>query len=216
MTLPKITVNKVADNIYQLDFATQRAVASTFLRFQEYYESSEFKGRVFTLDEYKKWYAGRYGSFSYYNDWNGFNIPGEILEPFQKGLFDPLSKREQVLLESIENIRNHNDSFYLLGTHKKANYVISHEIAHGLWYLNTKYRNLMKAHIKELPFLTLCQIAVFLKSKSYHPDVIEDETHAYLLTDVKKLTAIGVDISCHANVIETMQKTYNKFSIIPL
>jgi hypothetical protein len=84
-------------NIHLLVFDNQYDLASTFLRFQEHYESPEFAGKVFTLDEYKNWYinhsprASKDGVFTYYEDWNGFNIPSKILKPFYGGKFSPLS-----------------------------------------------------------------------------------------------------------------------------
>jgi len=56
------------------------------LRFEEYYESPRFKGRIFTFDEYRKWYVKnspkgkKTGRFTYYSDWSGFNIPSYALK----------------------------------------------------------------------------------------------------------------------------------------
>ena len=66
---------RLADGIYLVRFDSQYALASTFLRIQEHYESSRFRGRVFSLEDYMDWYAGRFGAFTYYQDWSGFKRP---------------------------------------------------------------------------------------------------------------------------------------------
>jgi hypothetical protein len=82
---PKIIKRRVAKGIYLVRFATQYELSSTFLRFQEHYESPRFHGRVFSLEEYMDWYATRYGNFTYYQDWAGFNVPSTAFRPFLCG-----------------------------------------------------------------------------------------------------------------------------------
>ena len=90
-----IIKHKVADGIYLLRFKTQYELTSTFLRVQEHYESPQFHGRIFTLEQYMDWYVARYGSFSYYQDWSGFNVPSTAFQPFYDGKFDPLTEKEK-------------------------------------------------------------------------------------------------------------------------
>ena len=68
-----ITKHKIADGIYLLRFETQYEVTSTFLRVQEHYESPQFHGRIFTLEQYMDWYVAENGAFTYFQDWSGFN-----------------------------------------------------------------------------------------------------------------------------------------------
>jgi len=98
----KIAKTNIRENIFLLDFETQEELTSTFLRFQEFYESPEFQGKIFTLQEYKAWYTKLKGKFSYYTDWGGFNIPSRILESFYKGKFDPLSEAEKQFLDMFK------------------------------------------------------------------------------------------------------------------
>jgi hypothetical protein len=87
----RISTHKIADGIYLLRFKTQYELTSTFLRVQEYYESPRFQGRIFTLEQFMDWYAAQYGSFSYFEDWSGFNVPSTAFQPFFDGKFDPLT-----------------------------------------------------------------------------------------------------------------------------
>ena len=50
-------VREAAPGIFVIRFRSQYELASTFLRFQEHYESARFKNRVFTLEEFMDWYA---------------------------------------------------------------------------------------------------------------------------------------------------------------
>ncbi|HVY01919.1 MAG TPA: hypothetical protein VHA12_04110, partial [Candidatus Nanoarchaeia archaeon] len=94
-------LREIYPNIFHIQFSTRLLLTSTFLRFQEHYESPKFRGKIFSLEEYKKWYISNSpkgketGKFTYYEDWSGFNIPGHVLEPFFQGKFDPLSLEEQ-------------------------------------------------------------------------------------------------------------------------
>src|SRR5262245_26903475 len=95
----KIAKYKVADAIYLLVFETQYELASTFLRFQEHYESPKFRKKIFSLEEFMDWYGQENkGKFSYFKDWAGFNIPSTEFEPFLEGKFDPLLEKEKRLM----------------------------------------------------------------------------------------------------------------------
>ena len=100
----KIVKRRVAKGIYLLSLKTQYELAATFLRVQEHYESPKFHGRIFSLEQYMDWYAARYGNFTYYKDWSGFNVPSTAFAAFYRSKFDPLSEKEKQLLRLIENL----------------------------------------------------------------------------------------------------------------
>ena len=83
----KIKFSEIIPNIFWFNFDTQEECAKTFCRFEEYYESPFWQGKIFTLDEYKEWYIKTYGQWSYYTDWSGFNIPDYAFKPFFDGKF---------------------------------------------------------------------------------------------------------------------------------
>ena len=99
------------------------------LRIQEHYESSRFRSRVFTLEEYMDWYAERFGAFTYFEDWSGFNVPSTAFEPFYEGRFDPLSEKERRLLRLFERERA---PFYVIGITSDDD--LQHELAHALYF----------------------------------------------------------------------------------
>ena len=138
----KFEKRKVTNKIHLLVFDSSEELASVFLRFQEYYESPEFRGKVFSLEDFKGWYTKnspsgmKTGEFKYYSDWNGFNVPSSILESFRDGSFDPLSKEERKFLDMF---RDEKEPFYVIGVLKGGDGFddsMRHEIAHGMFYTN--------------------------------------------------------------------------------
>jgi hypothetical protein len=164
---------KLTDGIFLVRFDTQYALASTFLRIQEHYESQRFRNRVFSLEEFMDWYAGRFGAFTYYQDWSGFNVPSAALAPFYEGRFDPLLRKEQRLLRLLEHERG---PFYVIGI--AADIDLEHELAHALYFVRPEYRNAVRAAMRQYDTSALKRR---LANMGYHRSVLTDEAHAYLV-----------------------------------
>jgi hypothetical protein len=180
----KINKRRVAKGIYLLRFKTQYELAATFLRVQEHYESPRFHGRIFSLEQYMDWYAERYGNFTYYQDWSGFNVPSTALAPFYDGKFDPLSEKEKRLLRLFRNLR---ERFYIIGVYDAgAKSSLTHELAHGLFFTDAAYRQAVR---KAMRGYDTSPIAKRLVEAGYAHHVIPDETQAYLVAPSGKLGA---------------------------
>src|SRR3972149_11672005 len=99
-------LERITEDIFSLSFNSQVEMSSAFLRFSEHYESPEFRGKIFTVEEFKQWYiqdAIKRGwqtkqKFTYCTSWEGFMVPSETLQPFYEGKFNPLSVQEQKFL----------------------------------------------------------------------------------------------------------------------
>lgn len=189
-----MNIIEVFPSIFHLHFPTRFLLTSTFLRFQEHYESPEFRGKIFTLEEYKKWYISNSpkgkesGEFTYYQDWSGFNIPGTVLEPFFEGKFNPLTEQEQKILDTFRHLRG--KAFYIIGTfgNRVPIDTLNHEIAHGFFSTNPHYKVEALQITHTLAPESRQALIVYLKSRGgYHESVFEDEIHAYLLTVFDKL-----------------------------
>ncbi|NQZ84606.1 MAG: hypothetical protein HRU03_02710 [Nanoarchaeales archaeon] len=201
LKIKKINISK---NIILLVFKNQLEITSTFLRFQEHYESPKFRNKIFTLDEYKLWYTSIKGKFSYYTDWNGFNIPSHILTPFYNKQFKDLTSAENQILELLKNKK---EEFYIIGIHKNSRnlkQVLKHETAHGLFYTNKEYKDKIQDKLKQYKLDKLKKS--LLNSGGYHSEVIEDETHAYSLDyQVGYLTKIPIFLHFK------LKRIYNKY-----
>ena len=168
-----MTKIKIADRIYLVRFPTQYQLASTFLRVQEHYESSRFRNRIFTLEAYMDWYAAKFGAFTYFEDWSGFNVPSIALEPFKKGRFNPLLKKEHRLLRLFRNERH---PFYIIGVASDEN--LKHELAHALFFTRPEYKRAVLAAMRGYDTSALARS---LGRMGYHRHVLPDEVHAYLV-----------------------------------
>jgi hypothetical protein len=158
-----------------LAFKQRRKMALTLLRFQEHYESPKFKGTVFTLAEYKAWYRSVRGSFSYADDWAGFNFPDPILKPFRAGRFDPLTSAEREVLEALARQKGR---FYVIATAQGNQRALEHELAHAFYYLRPAYRRRSLANQKGGDFSDL--IERLKEGEGYDPMVFQDEIQAIL------------------------------------
>ena len=173
----KIVKHRISDAIYLLRFKTAYQLASTFLRIQECYESPHFHGRVFTLEQFMDWYAAKNKNkeFTYFDDWDGFNVPSTAFEPFYKGRFNPLLEKEKRLLHELRNL-NVKDRFYVIGV--ASNKALKHEIAHALFFTDDRYRAAVCAAMRR--FDTSALRARILK-EGYARHVVDDETQAYII-----------------------------------
>lgn len=178
---------RIHESIYLVEFPTQYQLAATFLRFQEYYESKRFHGRVFSLEEYMDWYAKQYGNFTYYEDWSGFNIPSAVLKPFREGQFDPLLRKERELLDLFAD---RTDDFYMVGVTGNGGGIdpdtTRHELAHALFNTHDVYRTAVRRKLREYD---TSKIKRLLEDHGYWKHVLEDEVHAYLLTNDSTIPA---------------------------
>jgi len=180
-------LEQITETISHVNFPTRKGLLSTFLRFQEYYESPKFRGKIFSLEEYIEWYKAEKGAFTYYEDWDGCNIPSHVLQPFYEGKFDPLSDKEKGFLELF---RERGGIFYVLGTHGNANAeALKHEIAHGLYYTIPEYRQEVDAVLAKVD---LRKIKKDLLETGYCEEVLQDEAHARLLNEYKELKQEGI------------------------
>lgn len=168
-------INQILPNVFLVKTTTKQDLGRIFLRFQEHYESPFFKGKIFSLEEFEKWYTDEYGEFTYYEDWDGFNIPSNILEPFKKGQFGELSDFERDFLNHFSNIEG---TFYVIGSNDDQD-TLEHEICHALFYIDDIYRKNVSELINN-NINSLRSVFNKMKDMGYHDDVALDEVHAYV------------------------------------
>jgi hypothetical protein len=225
-------IDAVTNDIILITTDTQAELANIFIRFQEYYESPlpEIKGKVFTLGMLRAAYSRDSrrsksgGGFTYIpgnffeGDWNGFNIPSYALDPFIKGLFDPLTPQEQ---DMITLFGCREGSFYIIGVHeeKGTDYALNHEIAHGLFYTVPAYRRAVEKILNEHELSDFQQLVVGM-GYADDPYILTDETHAYLGVDFEWMKKNKSDLlskceictenlqSCSSRLVELFNQHY--------
>lgn len=195
-----MTKTKIADGIFLVRFPTQYELAATFLRIQEHYESSRFRSRVFTLEEYMDWYASEFGAFTYFEDWSGFNVPSTAFEPFNEGQFDPLLYKETRFLRRF---RNDRPPFYVIGIASDAD--LKHELAHALFFTRPDYKRAVLATLRDYDTSALKKE---LAGMGYHKHVLTDEVHAYLVAPAGSLGGA----KSLAPARKTLQAIYRRYA----
>lgn len=184
MSKIKITKKKIAKGVYLLRFKTQYELAATFLRIQEYYESPRFHGRSFSLEQYMDWYAEQHGNFTYYQDWDGFNVPSTALQPFYDGTFDPLSEKEKQFLRLFKGLQ---ERFYVIGVHDAGvKDSLTHELAHALFFIDDSYRTAVREAMRDYDTTKLARQIV---KAGYAKHVVPDEVQAYIVAPSGELGA---------------------------
>ena len=195
----------IRNQILHVEASTQAELALSFLRFQEYYESPRFRGKFFSIKEFKDWYRKKYGRFSYASDWAGFNVPSYVFDPFLRGQFGRLSRLEKRLLKLIGN---QTKPFYVIGTYKNSDGCFDHEFSHALYHTNLGYKKRVNQILNGLNLKPLFR---YFKKLGYASNVFMDEAHAYLTHDVDSLQSDGINLKPYLRQIKALKNNYKKF-----
>ena len=216
----ELSLEELAENVYHVQFATQLEITSTLLRPQEHFESPEFRGKIFTFDEFKEWYiknsprGKETGEFTYFSDWNSFNFPSTVLKPFYRGDFDPITDKEGQFLKLFEG---KSEPFYVIGTHRekplKIRNSIRHELGHALFLTSPEYKSDVLEVLNGMNQSHRQEVIGYLESTGgYHQDVIVDETHAHLLASLAKLQEKGdIEVQKFAEVSGQLNAIFDKY-----
>ena len=179
------------NGLFHVIYDTQENLGKALCRFQEHYESPEFRGKVFTLGQFREWYCQFRGAWTYYQDWSGFNFPSSNLFEFRRGSFDPLTPEES---EFFELVRYRRDKFYIIGTSEDcAADIIPHERLHALWYTNDEYNEKVNEYLSTMYPSVYRPIIEHFKKLGYHEAVHMDELHAYLGASMDYLKECKLD-----------------------
>lgn len=196
----------------------QYELASTFLRLQEFYESPKFAGKYFGLETYMDWYAAEYGNFTYTKDWNGFNVPGNVVRKFfsAKGFLGRLLRKEEdfMLLLADYLAADNKEKFYIIGVHGEGTTtrdVMKHEYAHAFYYLNKEYKKEQDVLVEQLPTAFKEAIFAWLKEQGYMQGVYVDECQAYLSTNTMLETAEEFSEDAPWETILKFQQVFDKY-----
>ena len=121
-------LTQIKPQIYYLLFDTQYELCSTMMRMEEFYESpyKNIRGKYFTLEEFMDTYAKNKGNFTYTSDWNGFNVPSEVIDAFWSTftsysvslIESNLLVKEKKLFDILPSA--HQTKYYLIAAHKKG------------------------------------------------------------------------------------------------
>ncbi len=209
-------LSKYLDSIYLVQFEWSYDLAMTFLRYQEYYESTNtnIRGKQFTIIQYIDWYVKEMcdnGPFSYHEDWSGFNIPSTIVDEVrQLGILD-LNHHDARMFDIYDEARRiHGDGdFYLIGITEDDDRTLEHEVAHGLYHVDAEYKAEINAIWDSLTHQSKSLLKEYLLDAGYPDKVHIDEAQAYLSTDAIHLND---EISKKSKLFKRTLKRFNRRS----
>lgn len=197
--LVKAEVKKVKPNIYAVIIKDDYDRAMLFCRYQEFYESpfKEIRNKFFTLETLMRVYTKKNKKqyFTYPGDWVGYNIPSDSLYSACEKFDTSLSSYDYIMRDIIYFCeRNSNGKpFYLIGVDKFKSGTMDHEIAHGLYHTNEKYKTSVDRLISEIPKkeYNLAKRELLKMGYVNEKRIIDDEIQAFFSTGLVK----GLSIS---------------------
>lgn len=182
------SLSKVRDRVYALKFDSPYELCMAFLRYEEFYENlnPRFRGQSFTLAEFMSWYSVAFGkgSFTFTNDWGGFNLPVNIIKQVHDlGIKDP-NHYDALMLGIYGFISVEAEDAYMIGISKDEGFR-DHELTHAMWHVDVEYKKkilevLKEAEQKDPTFVK--QLFHALRKEGYVDAVINDEISAYVST----------------------------------
>ena len=181
-----VSLSQVDKNIYLVNSSSRRELGMLFLRYQEYYESPNvnIRGKSFTLVEHQYFYAQdmkkKNNSFTYLDDWVGYNIPAYIIKEVHDLGIQDKNHYDNIMigLHNMIKMYSNGEPSYLIGCLSEDKDTIQHELAHARFFTNKEYKDKVTEAIEKSPlFNELCQAII---DKGYCKEVCIDEINAFL------------------------------------
>jgi len=180
-------LKKLYNRIYLIEIENMYDLAMLFCRVQEFYESpfKEIRNKNFTIIEFMALYSKKYGegSFTYPNDWGGFNVPSHVIEKcyYEHALKDE-NEYDKIFKKIHMHICNevHGAKYCLLGAKPKETETKNHELSHAFYYLYPEYKKQADKIINKLPKKIYNYAIETLNAMGYDKRVFKDEMQAYI------------------------------------
>lgn len=181
-------LERITEGIYYISFDELMELSSHFMRWQEIYESDDnrFYRKPFQLMDYLKFYSKKNeNDFTYFNDWNGFNIKTNIVSEYFPKIKD-INDHDLFMKQIVDYIKRDNggNDCYLIGSQTGKREVLKHEVAHGLFFTRHDYEEMMADLISALPKDVYKEASDIIKGMGYNESVVDDEIQAYFSTGI--------------------------------
>lgn len=183
-----LKIEKPFKGLIQVIFPTQYDITSTFMRIAEFYEGQNdaLRGHHFSYDDVLDDYVNKFGKMTYFEDWNGFNIPGHIFDQAYKTFAPDHRAKELILFNAVDealyprHITTSEDRYYVIATHPGYD-CSNHEIAHALFHLDDDYRQMVLMFINAIDPKNRKPLISWLINEGYALHVIDDEINSYIM-----------------------------------
>lgn len=161
-------------------------LGALFWRAQEMYESPNhaFRAKPPALLDYIRWYCEVFSedhSFTYYTDYVGYNLPASAVAAALSAEIPDTNRYDALFARVAAGVEARQaGDYYLIGARTSDKAVTEHEIAHGMFYLLPKYKDLASKLVNTLPEKE--ELFALLRKEGYSDEVLVDEAQAYLAT----------------------------------
>jgi hypothetical protein len=199
-----------------------------FCRYQEFYESPflEIKDQAFDLLNFMRIYKNskEARTFTYPDDWSGYNIPGEkVLQCLDNvfkhpnlcgvNVYDHLMAEIVYFITKSKKWSEKTERFYILGVDSLESNTMDHELAHGLFYTEPEYKEKTILLYNQLDDSVKNVLKSFLLNMGYCDEMVIDEVQAYMSTGLTKgmLSQLGFDDSEALRVQKPFNQLFNTY-----
>ena len=190
----KYKIKEIRPNIFAVVVKDDYERAMLFCRVQEFYESprSSFRDKKFSIWDYFKWYSKEnFGSFSYPNDFVGFNFPLVVAKKCYE--MNELETPYDIEMKKIvDDLYDDGKRNYLMGVDSLKNTTFRHELAHALYYSDLEYKSEMDYITRGISDFSMSRFKRNLEAIGYCPGVVKDEIQAYMSTEINKKITRGI------------------------
>ncbi len=216
-----IKASQIRKNIFHFEFDSQYEITSTFMRLQEFYESPlpGIRGNFFTHEQFMDTYAKskKSGQMTYFTDWCGFNVPGDVVRDFFEMYRYCFGGKELMLLSKLfeiaPDIIDNGEKFYIIGTIEGQNEALNHELAHAYYHMYPEYESDMLSFIDNSILSENYDIVSNkLLEMGYHQDMINDEIQAIFATASNSSMHYTYDIPEDKNPTADLQMFFRGFN----
>ena len=165
----------IKPNLLECKYDTTYEMLDATYRFSHVHEYPEWRKKVFTRDDLDFEYHNTKGDKDWWKlKWGGANLIDVDMQPFIDGKYGELHELEQ---QVVDLVKDRTEPYGILMISEQAPYCRDHELAHGLFYLNEKYRTkvvrLIQSYEAELKDARECL------AEMYDEENMVDELHAY-------------------------------------
>jgi hypothetical protein len=173
MKIKKLTPKKLL-----LEFISRKEMTLSNFRISEFKEGKDgIKGTYFTVEKFIEIYSDEKGDIDYFSYWEGFNYSKKELMDFDN-LFNDKSERELSIILASKEI---DDDGYIICMEEGDEMTLKHELSHGYFFENEKYKEECTSIVKSITEDTFNQFRDYLYEMDYNDDNMIDEMHAYLV-----------------------------------
>jgi hypothetical protein len=135
-------------------------------------------------------YSKKNGSFTYAQDWGGFNIPGKVVAKLYEVGISDYNIYDSIIEEIHKTINKElkeKNNYYLIAADNNSK-TVEHELCHAFYTLNEGYRKDINKVLKKLKNSVYKKASKALFDLGYGKSTLLDEFQAYFITDFTSIS----------------------------